>query len=201
MASLIGTAEVVREAKRFATANSFFGRFENAWDSASRSVRKIETRQEYREPGNPSWEKLAAGDLAEALRLVPESREVDAPLYEDLERRGVTFTRCRPVTLPLTPYLRWEIASYDFNAARGEVILFAGTDDVAQVLQTSIRHDFMVFDTALALIHDYDASGEIRGGWETTQPEAVSVLAELFDDFRLQCIPYREYLKTQADAL
>ncbi len=193
------TTVITRSGRRLSGADSFFGRFAPAWSSVSREVLKLETRQEYREPGNPSWEKFAEGDFDEALRLLPQTRSVDVPLYDSLSARGVRFTRCRPVSFPITPYLRWEIACYDFNSKHGESILFVAIEDVAALMSDYLHHDFMVFDDTIAFVHDYDQDGEIRGGWETTDRTSIVELTELFTKFREHSRPYKEFLQARPE--
>jgi hypothetical protein len=190
-----GTPEIIRDARRQSGPGAFFRAFPDAWSRATHTVLKLETRQEYREPGNPSWEKLIDGNLEEALRLVPAARAVDTPLYESLRQRGVRFLRCRPIRFPLTLYMRGEIACYEFNAAHGEEILFADCKEVAELLQTRARHDFMVFDRFVAFIHEYDEHGEIQGGWQTANPRHILALVEVFEEFKAHCIPYRRALE------
>jgi len=180
--------------RRLSSPDAFFGCFAEAWKKASEIVRKVETRQDYREPGNPSWERLAAGDFDDAVRTVPDARAADVPLYESLRQRGVHFVRCRPVGDPISLYLRWEIACYDFNAAHGEEILFAPLALAAPLLRDRIHHDFMVFDQNVAFIHDYDSTGEIRGGWMVTNKDDIAALIEMFEELEGLCVPYSEFL-------
>lgn len=188
------TSDIVQTAQQYSDAKSFFARLPDAWDKVSQSVLKLETRQQYKEPGNPSWEALARGDFEEALRLIPASRAVDVPLYMALRERRVEFIRCRPVRLPLTDYLRWEFACYDFNAAHGEQILCAAEAEVAALFKERLHHDFLVFDDRVALLHDYDSNGQIRGGWETSDGEQIAALKEMFQEFRVCCVSYQRFL-------
>jgi hypothetical protein len=196
MPSLVSTAELVREGRRFDGAEAFFGRFSPAWASVQREVWKLETRQTYEEPGNPSWERLAQGDFEGAVRLIPSVREADLALYASLAARKVRFLRCRPVSQPLAPYLRWEIEVYKFNAAHGEEIFFF---DAAAAADPPIRfaeHDFMIFDDRVAFVHDYDAAGSIQGGWELTSPDAIAELRALYQELLGRSTPFREFLAT-----
>ena len=195
MPELASTNDVAQAGERLASAEAFFALFPAAWDAVAREVLKLETRQEYREPGNASWEMLEAGDPEEASRLLPDSRAVDVPLYEALRRRGVDFVRCRPVAFPLTAYLQWELGCYEFNARHGEQILFVASDDVHELLENRGRHDFIVFDDTIAFVHDYDETGEIRGGWAIRDREGIIALRDLFHAFRDRCEDYKIFLK------
>jgi Family of unknown function (DUF6879) len=155
----------------------FFGKFPDAWANVKFQTVKLETRQVYREPGNESYEAFESGDFTKAVRLLEKSRLVDVELYASLEKRGVDFIRCRPIVYPLSDYLKWEMECYKFNAKHGELIYFSEDlrpfDDMA-------FHDFMVFDREVALVHDYDDRGEIKGGWIVESPEAIDSLISLF---------------------
>ncbi len=196
MPSLVATTELVRQARRIDGGKAFFGSFKAAWASVQREVWKLETRQTYEEPGNPSWERQAQGDFEGAVRLVPAAREGDLPLYASLAERKVRFLRCRPVSWPLTPYLRWEIEVYKFNAAHGEEIFFFDADSAADPPIRFAEHDFMVFDDRIAFVHDYDAAGSIQGGWELTSPDAIAELRALYQELLRRSTPFQEFLAT-----
>jgi hypothetical protein len=189
------TADIVSAGRYHEGAENFSALFNNAWPRVAHTVLKLETRQEYREPGNPSWEKLAAGEFDEAIRLIPDSKKKSEALYQSLAKKKVAFVRGRPVVLPLTHYLRWEIAAYDWNADHGEEILFAHSEAVSDMLQESLQHDFMVFDEFVAVIHDYDERGELRGGWEILDASHIAMLSKMFNTFRKECVPYKKFLE------
>jgi hypothetical protein len=188
------TADIVKTAQVLRPADRFFSRFESAFESVKHRILKLETRQTYREPGNPSWEALNAGNFGLALELLPSARAEDVDLYRSLSGRGVSFIRVRPVAFPLTNYLRWEIHSYIFNAAHGEQIYFVEYEKHRQLFEQHLRHDFMLFDSALALIHDYNSEGLIRGGWETTSQAAITSLATRYEQLFADAEPFSEFL-------
>jgi hypothetical protein len=194
------TTALVDKAHYWPAAAAFFGRFDGPFQSARVEILKLETRQTYREPGNPSWESMIAGDMNKAMRLLPATREEDRPFYADLRKRGVQFLRCRPVMLPLSRYLDWELACYDLNAAEGEDIRFVLASAVSDLLEY-LHHDFVLVDDTVALVHDYDADGEIRGGWEVSEASAISSLRAMFDAFAARCAPYRLFLEERGVVL
>ena len=196
MSNLTSTTEIVRNARRLDSAKDFFALFPAAWREVKGEVRKLETRQEYQEPGNPSWELLKKGDFDGAMKALPATREEDVPLYRSLDERGVRFLRLRPVALPLTDYLRWEIGAYDFNSKHGELIYFVEWDATADLFERYARHDFMTFDDDLALVHDYNENGLIQGGWEVNSTADVTALGALYQDIFSGSVPYSQYLET-----
>lgn len=194
MSKAVSTSDLVRKARRLQDAEAFFALFPSAWRSLRREVWKLETRQVYQEPGNPSWELLVEGDLAGALALIPSVRQVDVDLYNSLAERGVEFLRCRPVQLPLTSYLEWELGCYDFNAKHGEKIFFVDRNESSELFDSYALHDFLIFDDHLALVHDYDDKGLIRGGWEITAAEDIKRLRELYECVRQAAVPFLDFL-------
>jgi len=192
------TKDIASKAKYFDTPSSFFSNFPSAWNTVKSTVWKLETRQVYIEAGNASYELLRDGKKNEAIDLVPVVREEDRELYEDLMKREVEFIRCRPVAFPLTQYLEWEIACYHYNASHGEKIFFTDLRQWEKKFQPYALHDFMVFDTDLAFIHNYDPQGEISGGWMTINKDHVATLKTLFADIRSVSIEYTAFLRTHS---
>jgi hypothetical protein len=75
----------------------------------ARKFWKLERGQVFAEPGDPSWEAFDVGDWDEAMRLLEERRE-DLKLYhEENTEAGTETRRIRIVSLPVTPYLQWEL--------------------------------------------------------------------------------------------
>jgi len=93
-----------------------------------------------------------------------KSRAVDDELYESLRKRGIDFIRCRPVAFPLTAYMKWAMHAYEHNSRRGERIFWCNEIVLREFFQNTAQHDFMVFDTRVAFVHDYDETGVIKGG-------------------------------------
>ena len=191
---MVTTTSIAAGAERLDSSAEFFTRFRPYWKSVGSKVRKLETRQTYREPGNRSWEVLLQEGLSEALELLPEARAVDVPLYTSLQERGVRFVRVRPVELPMSLYLQWELGCYDFNSSYGEEIRVLDSNDFAVRFGEQVHHDFMVFDDLIAFIHDYDDEGEIRGGWMVSSPPGIRELSNVYDLILGASIPYRDYL-------
>ena len=132
--------------------------------------------------------------MAEAISKIPAARECDLELYSDLAARGVDFVRCRPIKFPLSDYLKWELECYKFNADHGERIYIGTGDKLIHIYEEFVLHDFMVFDQRLAFIHDYDESGEIRGGWTTTETEAIDRLISIFGTIKSLSMPLEQFL-------
>lgn len=188
--NLVSTSSIVSGATYASGAGAFFSQFGAAWNEVRSQVLKLETRQTYRQDGNPSYDAFIAGDMKRAIELIAESVAGDRELYASLRQRRVDFIRCRPVALPMSPYLKWEMKHYEANAGEGERIFCCDIAANESMFSQYALHDFMVFDDVLAFIHDYDESGEIRGGWKTTNADHISELQRLFCWIRGRSVPF-----------
>jgi hypothetical protein len=188
--NLISTTAIVSGAGYSADPKAFFAQFRPAWTEVRSQVLKLETRQSYQQPGNPSYDALVAGDLGRAIELIPASVEGDKALYASLRERRVDFVRCRPVAYPFTPYLVWEMRHYEFNAREGERIFCCELLENEQLFADYAQHDFIVFDDSVAFVHDYDDMGGIRGGWTVSRLDHISELQRLFCWIRGRSRPF-----------
>lgn len=177
MPNYVSTIEIVEEMSYFSSASDFFSNFHEAWRDVKNHVFKLETRQSYREPGNPSYDELEKGNFVKAVELIEESKKEDIKLYLSLKDRNVKFYRCRPISFPISDYLQWELECYKFNSLHGENIFISKTNEI---YQNYALHDFMVFDDTLAFVHDYNHQGEIIGGWKSTNRNIIDNLSILF---------------------
>ncbi|MDA3625161.1 hypothetical protein OU415_06925 [Saccharopolyspora sp. WRP15-2] len=94
---------------------------------------KLERRQSFREPGNPSWDALVEHGWRESLRIVESQRDEFAEEVREADQLGVELLRIRVVEVPLTPYLQWELHSLVVRAECGEQIRVVGSDQVASL--------------------------------------------------------------------
>lgn len=92
---------------------------ERLWLQDGHDSWKLERRQEFREPGSPSWEAFAAGKWELAVELCEAQRSSLPELVEQAERHRSYFHRVRVVSLPVTPYLQWELHYIRVRAATG----------------------------------------------------------------------------------
>lgn len=189
---MISTTKIILHGQYFNNAEAFFSLFGDAWKNVQQRVRKLETRQVYRESGNVSLEAFLKGDEEFSLKLLPMVREKDFELYDSLQKRKVEFVRCRPVTQPLTVYLQWEMHCYRINAAHGEKISLCEGQVFLERFSSFAHHDFMIFDEDLVFVHDYDESGIIQGGWKIVDRKMIEELVYLFDEINSSSRPFQE---------
>jgi hypothetical protein len=188
--NLIGTDKIIENANYNSTPSEFFSKFAAPWDLVRGQILKLETRQSYKELANPSFEALQRGDLKKANELLEDSRKDDIILYSPLNKRQVDFIRCRPVVKPISTYLQWEIECYKWNEKQGERIYFLNR---TYIFDNLALHDFMVFDHFAAFVHDYDDSGEIKGGWAITEESDIYALIQLFSIIKASSVYYTQF--------
>lgn len=186
----LATSDLVADCTYFDGASSFFANFGAVWRDTKYQVLKLETRQEYQQPDNESYVAFTRGDLRRSMQLLDESVAGDRELYASLRDRGVDFIRCRPISKPMSPYLAWEMQHYEFNSREGERIYCCDLNHVGNIFDQRAKHDFMVFDSSVAVIHNYDSSGGIAGGWMTRDEEKISILQSLFIEIKSHCSPF-----------
>lgn len=172
------------------TPEEFFAYFSHAWDAVRCQVAKIETRQIYQEPDNISYCHFMAGNFDVSLAVLADSRAVDDSLYAMLRARGVDFVRCRPIKFPMSAYLKWAIYSYKYNASQGERIFWCNEVALREYFGKYVQHDFMIFDSRFAVIHNYNDDGLIIGGWLVEDSDRIGKLLSIFSFIKANCHPF-----------
>lgn len=122
------------------------------------SARRLETRQRYDVTGDE--ERLRAFLAGEPLPPPSPGKLADLELITSLRRKGRYIGRVHVVSLPLTDYLRYELAVYAENAAAGEDVRIA---DGSRPILAELDQDFALFDSETAILFDYDDAGKVRG--------------------------------------
>jgi hypothetical protein len=117
---------------------------------------KLECRQSFREPENPSWQALAKGDWAEALRIVDETAdEIQAPI---LDAPDFPMRRVRIVERPYTPYLQWELYFIRLRAQAGEQIQVLDADALGKGRDHRALPELVILGSSVMyeVLYDYD---------------------------------------------
>ncbi|GAA2087693.1 DUF6879 family protein [Actinomadura alba] len=187
-------AWALRESERL-DLDEFSGWFSEAWSALTSRFLKLECRQDYREiETNESQAAYESGDIEKARELLRVEAEADRPLYEDVIKQSIDYARIRLVQEPLSPYLRYELISYEIRQAMGENI------EVVRVpgelaLPNEDYFDFLLFDRYVALIHDYGESGAQSGGWMTRHPGTIESLERTLLALRETAVPIDQYAR------
>lgn len=172
--------------------------FDAHFDRFTRSVFRLETRQDYTAPGEaPAVEAFRQG------RPRPERSVRTSPW---LARIAVTtvagkrWQRVRVVEEPLTDYTRYELAAYVESQAAGEEIRIVRR--TAAPALTTLRRDFWLFDAAtpgqFALLMNYGPAGAFDGATLVTDPEMLLEFRAERDLALKWSAPLNEYLAQRA---
>lgn len=128
---------------------------------------KLECRQSFREPRNPSWQALDRGDWHEALRIIDATaEEIRAPV---LEAPGFPMRRVRLVARPYTPYLRWELHFIRLRAEAGERIRVLDSE----VLEDRAMPELVILGSSVMYEVLYDESGTLSGARKFLDSEVI----------------------------
>jgi len=175
----------------FGSPQDFLASFGAAYDSVRGQLLKFERRQEYHEIDNQSYDAFRLGDTIRAIELIRQSKKGDDLFYKKLAADRVEITRVRPVKVPRSAYLNWEIENYKISEEYGERIFFFHYEQLAELLESNVRHDFMIFDSRFAFMHDYDERNVLRGGWRFQDLESICKLLTLFAVLKANSIHFR----------
>lgn len=168
--------------------------FTKAWAGLTSRFLKLECWQAYLEAvTNQSQEAYNQGDLLKTRDLLRLEAEADRPLYREVKRRGIDYARIRLIQKPLTPYLEYELMSYEIRAEMGENIEVVRADAAIQ-LPNEDYFDFLLFDRSAALIHDYGDLGLQIGGWVTEDIGVIDRLEALALALRDVAVPLARFL-------
>jgi len=175
------------EESRFLNGEEFQLAFERSWESLKSQFFKLESRQSYEEPGDPSFEAFLRGDHAVACNLVVQRMQEQAPLYEDVRTKGIRWVRVRIVQLPLSDYIaQYEFAAYRESSRLGEEIRFVDEESLSRRLREKGLIDYLEFDDSVVLVHNYDDQGLQHGGWIIEAPDAIERIQAVSRDL-LDC--------------
>jgi hypothetical protein len=139
---------------------------------------KIERRQSFQEPGNPSWEAMAAGDWDTSLKLVEEMRAPRMRHQRELDARGIAQRRARVVSMPISPYLQWELHALRLWAELGEQIRVLSATVVRDLETTGELPEVVVLGDASAaqpvMYEILYREDRLAGARKFTDPELIA---------------------------
>ncbi len=161
--------------------DAFFTHFRELWHDLRSRFFKWESWQSYREPGDPSYEALVQGDFDEASRLLRERVLTQAELLNTATARGVQIVRVRPVNRPISDYLKYEFEAYRATIQMGEEVRILDGSEAPWGLSAVPPRDFLLFDDYGMLVHDYDETGLIQGGWVVQDAAEIANATKIAD--------------------
>ena len=159
------------------------------------SLTKLELRQSYQEPGDPSYEAFLKNDFETAQVELRKRVSSQHELYKDLGRKNISFSRIRYAETPFSDYLQYELLSYPVSASFGERILFVTQNDVDQTIKDSkYFRDCLIFDERAVLINGYTENGQPDGGYVTVSTFDIENFLQTAESLRKKSTPLGEIL-------
>ncbi|MEV4252497.1 DUF6879 family protein [Spirillospora sp. NPDC049652] len=128
---------------------------------------KLERRQSFREPDEPSWVAMSTGDWDRALALIEEQRA-------NATVSGRESHRLRIVEQPISPYLQWELHVLQGRAEAG--VQDVRVLDAGEVSHLEPDHPLpeLVF-LGMTVMYEvlYDREGMHSGGRRHDDPDLI----------------------------
>jgi hypothetical protein len=128
----------------------------------TREFWKLERGQVFAEPADASWEAFDAGDWDEALRLLEERREDLKRYHEENAAAGTQTRRIRIVSLPVTPYLQWELHLLKVRDEAGGPIRILNASAIADLEDQGPLPDIYTMDHSVMYQAVYDERGVLE---------------------------------------
>jgi hypothetical protein len=151
----------------------------------ARKFWKLERGQVFAEPGDPSWEAFDAGDWNEAMRLHRERREDLKRYHEENAKAGTETRRIRIVSLPVTPYLQWELQLLKIRDETGGPIHILRTSAIADLEDQGPLPEIYTMDGTVMYQAVYDEHGVLEYALRYTDQSLVDrcrdFIADLYD--------------------
>lgn len=164
-------------------AREYLDDFWRRADGLTGSLWKLERLQHFREPDEPSWQAMMAGDWGRALALIEEKRA--ASKRQVTVADGIENRRVRVVERPVTPYVQWEMHIL-------RIWVETGAQDIRVLDASLVRHlesrtvlpELVILGKQVMYEVRYDAAGDHCGARRIEDTAAVSAchreIAELY---------------------
>jgi hypothetical protein len=137
---------------------------------------KLERRQEFREPGVPSWSAAAAGDWLRALQLIEAMRAEVAAEFSAVP--GLQRRRIRIVERPVSPYLQWEMHVLRMRAEEGEVVRAVDAKQVRDHERRRPLPELVIIGGSVLYQILYTSEGMLAGALRSTDAGLIGQAAE-----------------------
>ena len=152
---------------------AYYADFEENF-SRTREFWKLERGQVFAEPGDASWEAFDCGNWEEAMRLLESRREDLTKYHGEAAAAGTSTYRIRIVSLPLTPYLQWELNLLKIRDETGGPIRILLDSQVADLEDQGPLPEIYTMDNTVMYQAVYDNNGVLECAIKYTDAELVS---------------------------
>jgi len=180
-------------------ADEYLADFWPYFNNLQEAFVKLERRQEFREPDDPSWRALASGDWQEAVRLIDERRdEIQAPVRET---SGFAMRRLRIVEKPYTSYLRWELYYIRLRAEASEDIRVLDAGRIRHLERSDPLPEIVILDSEVMYEVLYDDMGDHEGARKILDSAAIRIARQELDDLYAQAMRLESFLASDPASL
>lgn len=162
---------------------------------------KLERRQHFVEPYSASWSAFVRGDWDEALRLAEARRDLLVEQGREDARRGIRTLRVRVVDLPITPYLQWELHSFQHRVAAGELIRIVGSDALAAQEDTGAVPELINIGTETLYETLYDDDGLAAGAVRYEGSDVVTAYVAFLENLFAQGVDFPDFFAREVAPL
>ena len=139
----------------------------------TREFWKLERGQVFAEPGDASWEAFNRGHWEESICLLEDRREDLEKYHQESAEAGTITRRIRIVSLPVTPYLQWELHLLKIRDETGGPIRILQAVDVADLEDQGLLPDIYTMDSTVMYQAVYDNHGVLEHALKYTDKALV----------------------------
>lgn len=169
--------------------------------ATTREFWKLERGQEFAEPGDASWEAFDGGDWEESMRLLEERRADLVDYHRDAAAAGTHTRRIRIVSLPLTPYLQWELNLLKIRDETGGPIRVLPVDRVRDLEDQGPLPDIYTMDDAVMYQAIYDERGVLEAARRFDDPALIRRCREFIAGLYRKGEPIGEFFRREVAPL
>lgn len=179
---------------------AYYADFQERYERA-KEFWKLERGQVFAEPGSESWEAFDRGDWEESLRLIERRRAGFADNQRRNEMRGMTSQRVRIVSLPPSPYLRWELRVLLLRNEFGHLTRVLLDRDVADLEDQGTLPDINTLDSDVLYQVVYDENGAADHAIRYTDPALAGRCRNFIVSLYERGEPINEFFQREIEPL
>jgi hypothetical protein len=156
---------------------------------------KLERGQVFAEPGDPSWEAFDRGNWEESLHLLEDRREDLAKYQQENAAAGIVTRRIRIVSLPVAPYLQWELHLLKIRDETGGPIRVLRDTAIADLEDQGPLPDIYTMDRNVMYQAVYDKRGVLEHALKYTDKVVVSRCRDFIADLYARGEPISRFFE------
>jgi hypothetical protein len=157
----------------YISVEDFFERFDKYYKNAKSDFKKLETLQYYHEDSSsPMWVYFK-GDTKSFINSLEKFKQDE---LGDVSTGNLSEKRIHFIDYPISKYLEYEYYTYVVSSTLSQDIKILPTP------KNQNLSDFVIFDDAKLLIHDYDEGGKLVGAYDFLgSDEQIAKLSQVYD--------------------